>query len=476
MATGDRTIIAKKSQVDALDLRVGTNEDNISVLNSRTISMVASNSFLGNASLTYTVDYGEATDTTTRDYVVGDLISDGTNKVVVKCIANSTAGELLTNTDYFTVKGTNFLNLSNAVFTYTNGKDNNGYIVTTRTIGDANYSPSSTAEGLQWVYKADDGSLPALTPFQPMNGLYDKEFADDNRLVFNTSNGKLWATKGGELLTSSTDTSSSSNWVAENDASVDVTNGVLSVNANTTDYPIAKSKNLIDLPSGDIVIEVELGGRNPRLVIETGDGKTITNLYSSGKVTISGGRSIKFQCWMNGTEDDETATFKLVSIYKKQATLDTPVATPLSFLPNPIMYVGGVPQYIDKSKTLPSVVVDNMGVENIALKTANGQLPAMLGIGGEGYTWVDEHTNRAFGVTYTNNTGKPITIAVNGIGGNTSSITDILIDGKRVSRGVSRPASTYVTNTATAIVPNSSTYQVIDIYNDQSVQYWFELK
>jgi len=484
MATGDKTIIAKKSQVDALNLRVGANENSISTLDSRNISTTASNALMGNMSLQYTVDYAEATDTTTRDYVVGDLVSDGTNKVVVECIADSTSGELLTNTDYFTVKGTNGLVFSNAVFTFTNGKDNNGYIVTTEKLNDGIYVPSSTADGLQWLYKVKGNAMPYLTKFKPMNSLYNKEFADDNRLVFNTSDGKFWITKGGNLITNGTFDANTDGWTAEDAVVMSIDNGMLKVDI-TGDYVGV-------LTTIDVIV-----GEKYEINYEY-----IADGYMNMAIADNDSNIIYQQGWVNGTSGSNTAiftattssltirfynstadtTFRLdnISIYKKQATLDAPLETPVSFLSNPVFYSNGVPQYIDKSKSLASVVVDTLEVSDITLKTVNGQHPAMLGIGGEGYSWTNVLDDRTDGVTYTNDTGKPIMVSIlliaagNNRGDPTGGSIEINGDDYLLLQ-LRNDNGDYVMSNLTFLVPPNDTYE-LTLNTNGSISRWFELR
>ena len=112
------------------------------------------------------------------------------------------------------------------------------------------------------------------------------------------------------------------------------------------------------------------------------------------------------------------------------------------------------------------------------LKTINGQ--SLLGLGdlsissgdtgiGYGQTWQDVKASRAFGVTYTNSTGKPIEVSVTGYwpgnGGTVAlqpTIGGVVIGEQKYGYA---PCMTF-------IVPNNTTYKVN--YNG-TVVHWTEL-
>ena len=101
----------------------------------------------------------------------------------------------------------------------------------------------------------------------------------------------------------------------------------------------------------------------------------------------------------------------------------------------------------------------------------------MLGIGGSGYAWVDETANRSIGVTYTNNSGKPIQVSIVTTSAVQHSVVNLEVDGMVV--GKSRNPSADGVNsmdTMTAIVPNGSTYVIIEVSGTTGFYEWKELK
>ncbi len=97
------------------------------------------------------------------------------------------------------------------------------------------------------------------------------------------------------------------------------------------------------------------------------------------------------------------------------------------------------------------------------------------GIGGDGYTWVDETANRAVGTTYTNTTGNAMSIAVRSYASAASSSLSILING--VETGLSGNGGTAAANYGTCygIVPSGSTYEAV-VSGSVSQILWSELK
>jgi hypothetical protein len=119
--------------------------------------------------------------------------------------------------------------------------------------------------------------------------------------------------------------------------------------------------------------------------------------------------------------------------------------------------------------------VDGAG-SGLDADTVDGVQGALLGIGGQGYSWVDETANKVSDTTYTNTTGKPIIIKVGSTVGTDTSQNfsfDISVDGVR--HGFN--SQLYGSNTGIvdiSIVPNGATYKVNAVRC--SVYKWFELK
>ena len=105
-----------------------------------------------------------------------------------------------------------------------------------------------------------------------------------------------------------------------------------------------------------------------------------------------------------------------------------------------------------------------------ASKRADGTWLESLG---EGQSYQDVTATRSIGTSYTNATGKPISVSVTAQASSTTSDMLISVDGIQVSRS-SRTNSATTIETVSAIVPNGSTY----ILNATSIinMLWVELR
>ena len=117
--------------------------------------------------------------------------------------------------------------------------------------------------------------------------------------------------------------------------------------------------------------------------------------------------------------------------------------------------------------------VDGSG-SGLDADTVDGVQGALLGVGGAGYTWVDETANRASGTTYTNTYGKPIMVSIS-IQTTTTVEYGFSVNGTRMSYKIGRSGTSSGIDVGdTIIVPSASTYNLIDITG--SIEHWFELK
>ena len=108
--------------------------------------------------------------------------------------------------------------------------------------------------------------------------------------------------------------------------------------------------------------------------------------------------------------------------------------------------------------------------------TVDGVEAALLGVGGAGYAWVDETANRVGGTTYTNTTGKPIIIAINGDADTADAILDIKVNGNKVVRAQARHTGSFEITSGLILVPDGSTYTTIEQVVSSGIYSWFELK
>lgn len=82
---------------------------------------------------------------------------------------------------------------------------------------------------------------------------------------------------------------------------------------------------------------------------------------------------------------------------------------------------------------------------------------------GVGQTWGEYKTSRAFGTTYTNNTGKPIFISVSGEGAPNHGWFSLYVDSVKVGQnGLNSVASAGMHPSVQTIVPAGSTYRAVN--------------
>ena len=112
--------------------------------------------------------------------------------------------------------------------------------------------------------------------------------------------------------------------------------------------------------------------------------------------------------------------------------------------------------------------------------TLGGTAKELLGIGGDGYSWVGETDNRDFETTYTNDTGKPIEVLATVIMDNTSTnrfggvfkVDDVNV----LNIEMPSDGSDYHYLYARCLVPDGSTYYFSKSDSNQGLKEWFELK
>jgi len=112
-------------------------------------------------------------------------------------------------------------------------------------------------------------------------------------------------------------------------------------------------------------------------------------------------------------------------------------------------------------------IVDGSG-SGLDADKIDGVEKNLLGVGGDGYAWVDETTNRSKGTTYTNTYGKPIQVAICFASSSSSKDWEFIID------DTSYVYTNYGSGVFNFIIPNNSTYSVDNA--DYDIKYWLELK
>ena len=112
--------------------------------------------------------------------------------------------------------------------------------------------------------------------------------------------------------------------------------------------------------------------------------------------------------------------------------------------------------------TAPAVDATLDGADLTSGSVTQAKLATLVVPIGVGQTWQDVTASRAWGTTYTNTTGRPITVSIvignNGVGGNPTSY--LRVGGVDVA-ALSFNAGSYDVNTVIAIVPSGATYSAV---------------
>jgi len=358
--------------------------------------------------------------------------------------------------------GTN-VNINNGIFQFVKGKTQAGYDFTTQQVQVGSIDFTGASDGIKWVARKEDGTY-AFFDKKPAYETYEKEYADDNRLIL--KNGKWYSTTGGELVTNGTFDVDTTGWIAGNGASLSVENGQLKVTGSTTDYPFA-SQDITAVSGKKYRISGIANGIDAKIEVSGA-------VYLGNNVYLADSDIITVRLIIDNVTDNSEAYFDNISVYKLEPTLDQE-QPPLSFIKHPIVVASETPQLIEYTQTLAENMMNDTYIKGTLEVTGNITAPNLLG--GEGYKWVNETANRAKGVTYVNTTGKPIMVTVSG-SADTWSYMYFYVDGMVIQAVQSRDADTTSSQPVlTAIVPAGSTYKVV--HNSSAsgqIAKWYELK
>ncbi len=94
---------------------------------------------------------------------------------------------------------------------------------------------------------------------------------------------------------------------------------------------------------------------------------------------------------------------------------------------------------------------------------------------GVGQTWQDVSGSRASGVTYTNNTGKPIEVSIRCVMTGSNVFATVNVDSTISFVSASKGTTSYQTDSITFVVPAGSTYELVSS-NIVSINLWNELR
>jgi len=284
-----------------------------------------------------------------------------------------------------TIDSNSNLVITDGVFTYTDGIDGNGFVRSSEQVTES-IDFAGVSDGLKWVGRKLDGSGYIFEDRKPSVGLYEKESADDNRLVFDVESGKYCTTTGGELITNGTFDVDTSGWTST------VYNGS-TYETSTSSLTWNSGRGKIVNPTGKdyAAIEQELSGLTigAKYVAQATFDTSDTGYFSIGEFSAIGNGATSGEGFQSSglttgvytiefiaTASSMYVTLQLstnvdgaslhvddISVYKLEPTLDQPLATPVSFLPNPVMVASETPMEIREDDELLTNVMDSLDVQ-----------------------------------------------------------------------------------------------------------------
>ena len=228
------------------------------------------------------------------------------------------------------------LNVTAGKLPYTDGRDttNGAYNVFTQSYtGSVDFS--TCPDGIHYV-ALDSNNAPKFYEKVAI-GSYEKEAADDNRLVFNTDDGKWYTTTGGELVTNGTFDDDISGWTAAVGTPVFDNSTMLIDNGG--------AYQAIDTVVGEkyrVLFSCKTEGA---MYIQSSYGITIANTTGAGETFIDfvakSTSTLVFPYRLTAL-----VNFDNISAFKLEATLDTALTTPISFIDDkPYQVASGTPVY-----------------------------------------------------------------------------------------------------------------------------------
>lgn len=244
------------------------------------------------------------------------------------------------------------LNVTAGKLPFTDGRDttNGAYNVFTQSYtGSVDFS--TCPDGIHYV-ALDSNNTPKFYEKVAI-GSYEKEAADDNRLVFNTEDGKWYTTTGGELVTNGTFDTDTSGWTISDDNAGTVVwnNGGANINRVGTATEIMQ-QIITTVVGVKYNLHLELNGALPRVRVYSGisygDGDLIysnNDLYNQITSSFTATSTTSTITILNLT-DNTTLSVDNISVYKAASTLDTALTTPISFIDDkPYQVASGTPVY-----------------------------------------------------------------------------------------------------------------------------------
>jgi len=276
----------------------------------------------------------DSTDTviTENAHTAGELIKDE-NGIIYKALVDTAQGDLLTDTSRF--QGLSGLTINAGNFLLTTGKNSNGFEVITQEF-HGTIDASNAEDGINWVGRDVNGNW-VFSKDKPSYGMYKKEHADDNRMIFDKDAGKWYSATGGNLVVNgdfNDDIIYNDYFRSEGGLLKVNTTGNKSVGFAVSTIPGEKYvvEGRISCESGTLIKLESYFALAEDFIVSAGDSRKVR-----GIVTSSSSTEEPLVVW---GIDSAIGTVDNISVYKLEPTLDQEVPA-ISWLKYPYMVASG---------------------------------------------------------------------------------------------------------------------------------------
>ena len=334
---------------------------------------------------------------------------------------------------------------------------------------------------MNYIKLFEDGTSEAVD-VKPSWGMYEKEHALDNREVY--IDGNWYTTTGGELVANGTFDTDISGWTAVNATVTNPNNKIRVANTNSHGHAYTIATAVIGTQYSLKGFAESFVNTNAKItisheVLDATHTNTVESfLFAPG--ASSGDGYFTFiakseTLYLSIAPDGEGTTgineFDNISVFKTEPTLAVAPNLPHSYLSKKgkllgVEVAGGVPVDIHYDELAPTLVEDTIKTSNLVV-TDGFDL---------GQSWVDVASERALGITYPNDTGKPIKVAMVLLQNNSSVITlNIYVNDEVVSNQYSNTTNTGKTFFTYFSLPDKATYKILGS-SGSTIYSWKELR
>ena len=238
------------------------------------------------------------------------------------------------------------LTLVNGKLVFTDGRaSNGGYNVSTQDFtGSIDFTGIS--DGIKYVGLDEVGNTVAYDDVSI--GLYNKKSADDNRLVFDTDSGKWWTTTGGAIFEDDFSDGLTTGWVS-------LSGAILSTESEQLKVTVGSSsgyayREVTGLTIGEeYLLEGTVSDGTTNGVVYIGetpsDASNVAGIDSTFSASFVANQTTIYVIARSASGTNGlTSFYDNFSLYKKEATLDTTLTTPISFIDDkPYQVASGTP-------------------------------------------------------------------------------------------------------------------------------------